>query len=253
MNITDRSLNKIGLTENFRINLNIGRQTGFKGLQVFLNFFSNSQGVDIGLFRYRENNGRFGIQRGIAHFNGTTCFYPGHIVYSDRFVVDRFNVGTTQLLHIRSAAYSAYQKLVAIVANDSARRIVTNRFTGSDKFLQRHIVKVHFHRIGHHLILLKIAANDANLRNTSGGQNQWLDIPLGNGTQGHQIGRVGFKSDKKYFAHDTRLRRQYRIANPNGHLVVNGNQFFTHNLPCPVNISSPVEIDPYKRKSLCGG
>ena len=235
-----------------RIHLDIGRKCFGNVLEVGFNIFGNTEGVDVWLLGDGENDRRLGIAGSIAHLGGIAHTHLGHIAETYGMALMHGNERGSQLVDIAGTAHTAKGILVAEVTYDTTGGVGTDTATQRLNIGHSDTVGLHTDWVGKNLVLLIVATDDSNLRDTTGAQDGRFNNPLGNGAEfllgggiGDLSGIVDLKTDKEDFAHHTALWCQNR-SNAFGQLLGKGGHLLADYLTGAEDIHSPVEFDKDK-------
>ncbi len=247
--IAHRGFDKVGLPEHLGVEVHVFGKIGLELRQGLQNVARHPQGIDIGLFGHRKQDGGVRVETGVPHFDRTFNAHLPHIVQGDGHApVGNLYQAPAQFFRLMRARHAPHRIFVVVLPQYAARRIEAHGGGGLGHLFQRHPVGVHQHGVGRHLILLVIAAHHRHLAHASRGQDSGFDDPVGQGAQLHHVGGVGFERHEQDFAHHAALRCQ------NGRDVLRKtaferHQFLAHNLTRLVNIGAPIKFHPYKRSA----
>ena len=253
--VADGAFDKGGLAEDFGCHLHVGRQGAHQVGQRAVELFGQFEGPGRGLFGYREAHRPNPIDRRITHHGSfTACTHLGHIGQRNGRSGCRVFYDTGSHLFGRGGAHpTADNVLVAILVQDTSRRIGIHGLGGRQQFVEAHAVVAHQLRRSNNLVFMDISADHRDLRDASRREESRPQGPVCQRAELFERGAVGRQADHQHLAQQRRLRSQHRSLRPVGQPFGDTGQFFRNNLSCDIDVRSPVELHRDGRKSGCGG
>ena len=144
------------------------------------------------------------------------------------------------------------QKLLLVLDQKSAAGALVGTTHGIDDLLQGEAIGGHPFRLHLHLILLGQAAGRDDLGNSRYCQQASAQGPFGGGLERHLIMAFGDEGDEHDLAHYRGHRCQHRRRNVLWQLGGRHLELLIDDLPCPVDVGFPVELDDDDRQSDAG-
>ena len=137
------------------------------------------------MLRYREYNGRIAVLRGISLLHCRSNNNIGNIGNAHCGIAVHLYQCAAKFIDIACTSHSTQVVLVAIVAHHARTNVYTHCSHGALKLTHCNTVHLHLYRVGKHLILLVVAANDCHIGYTACCKHGRLHNPLGKSAQLH--------------------------------------------------------------------
>ena len=220
---------------------------GLHVLQLPLDLFRQFGGICAGLFLNREDDGGRTVYPGVAALRERTAkAHVGDLAEGERraiFALHRDD-GIAQIVQAVHARQISNQPFGVGAEQKAAGRIhvrVLGRFL---HVVERDVEVAQLKWVDQHLILLQLAADHADLRQTRDGEKPFADVPVGDRPQIHRrdFRIVARQADEHDFAHERANGREDRLRGRRqlfSHLL----QPLRHDLPRDVDVLLETELD----------
>ena len=251
--VVDRVFDKIRLTEYVGRYVNPSGQLGREFRESGIEFFGQFDRSGGRLLGHGDQHRRMAFFRSQAQQGGLSAgLHPGHIAQGNGLPVHRFDHRTGHLLGTVGSGDPADDVFVAPLVEHATGCILVEAFRSAGDLIERYPVVLHPGGVHQDLVLLDVAPDDRCLGYSRGGEQAGTDGPVGQGAQFLQRNAVRGERNDEHLAQDGRLRSERRASHRFGQGIGYGREFFGDDLPCLVNIGSPVEFHPQHRKSGSG-
>ena len=226
-----------------------------KLLDGSLDFFSQFDGVGVGLLLDTQNHRRLTVQARISAFDGGRKRDFCNLIELDGSTVLKRHWQSLQVLQPGGATDVAYQVFARIKLEKAAAGIagkaLERRFDAFKVNLQRR----HQRGVGLHLVLAHLAANRHHLGDAGQGQQARAHHEVGVFAHRHRTDLAGVnrQRQKHDLAHDRANRPHANVRDALRQLLARELQALAHHLAGAVNVGFPVEGDVDKRQADAGG
>jgi hypothetical protein len=157
------------------------------------------------------------------------------------------------ILEVPYTAEPADQDLLAALQKDTSRGDGVRALGGAKHFVDPYSVGTKPLRIEKHLILLDRPADGNDLRDSRNGEKPFSHHPVCDGTNLHRRVTVTRHTDEQDLSHDRCDGSENGRAHPGGKLRHHELKLFAYDLAGPVDVLTPVELDPHDADSLSRG
>ena len=253
LHIVDRAFYESRLAENVCRDMHVRRKILFKVMQCGFQLFCQLYRACIRLLCDSQQDCRLAFFGSKAEFRLVGAdLYICHILQCHRSAVHCLYHSSRHLLHIIGGDHAPDNIFIAVFVYHPSVDIVVHISCYGHDFLKSHTVMLHLLRMQKHLVFLDVPSKHRHLGDASSRKKPRPDCPVGYGPQIKHRCAVCGEPDYQDFSEYGRLRSESRVPDIVRKAFRNCRQFFRHYLSVEVDVSPPVELHPYDRKSCCG-